>query len=354
MTKPNLCDYSDAYILVIGNIENKAAYTSVAFKNCAPFTKCITHINDEHLETAENLDIIIAIYNLLEYSDNYSDSSESLYQFKRDEPPENNADVTVDTSSSFKYKSSFLGKTVNDVKIVVPLKYLSNFFRSLEMPLINCKTHLELNWTKDCVLSSAAGADNNATSFKITSSKFCVPIVTLSTKDNVNLTKELNEGFKRSVYWNEYKSKIETKAADDTNVTRFPLDASFQGVNRLFALAFNNVDDDANEVKRNSYRKYFLPRVDITKYNVLIDGRNFYDQPIFDQIRKFDEIRKIATGKGDDYTTGCSLDYQYFKDNYQLIAVDLSKRKELDADPKAIQQIEFYGMLTANSQYVQS
>ena len=208
MTKPNLCDYSDAYILVIGNIENKAAYTSVAFKTCAPFTKCITHINDEHLETAENLDFIIAIYNLLEYSDNYSDSSESLYQFKRDEPPENNADVTVDTSSSFKYKSSFLGKTVNDVKIVVPLKYLSNFFRSLEMPLINCKTHLELNWTKDCVLSSAAGADNNATSFKITSSKFYVPIVTLSTKDNVNLIKELNEGFKRSVYWNEYKSKI--------------------------------------------------------------------------------------------------------------------------------------------------
>ena len=102
--KPNLCDYSDAYILVIGDVENKVVNSSVAFKNCAPFTKCITHINDEYLETAENLDIIMPMYNLLEYSDNYSDSSGSLYQFKRDEPPSDNIDVSVDTSSSFKYK----------------------------------------------------------------------------------------------------------------------------------------------------------------------------------------------------------------------------------------------------------
>ena len=289
MIKPNLCDYSD----------------------CAPFTKCITHINDEHFETTENLDIIMPMYNLIEYSDNYLDSSGSLYQFKRDEPPPNNDNVSVNTSSSFKYKSNLLGNEVNNVKIVVPLKYLSNFFRSSEMSLINCEIHLELNWTKDCVLSSA---DNNAkTSFKITETKLYVPIVTLSTKDNVNLTKQLNEGFKRSVYWNEYKSKIETKNADNNNVTRFPLDTSFQGVNRLFVLGFNDTTnndntDTNNRVKRNSYRKYFLPRVDITKYNVLIDGKNFYDQPISDQIRKYDEVRKIATGKGDDYTTGCLLD----------------------------------------------
>ena len=150
--------------------------------------------------------------------------------------------------------------------------------------------------------------------------------------------------------YNKYKLKIETKDTDNNNVTRFPFDASFQGVNKLFVLAFDNINNDANEVKRNSYRKYFVPRVDITKYNVLNDGRNFYDRPISDQIRKYDEIRKIATGKGDNYTTGCLLDYQYFKDNYQLIAVDLSKQKELDVDPRAIQQIEFYGMLTTNSQ----
>ena len=121
----------------------------------------------------------------------------------------------------------------------------------------------------------------------------------------------------------------------NNNVTRFPLGDSFQVVNRLFVLAFNNTNNDVNEKKRNSYRKYFVPRVDISKYNVLIDGRNFYDQPISHQIRKYDEIRKIATGKGDEYTTGSLLVYQYFIDNYQLIAVDLSKQIELDADPGA-------------------
>ena len=102
-----------------------------------------------------------------------------------------------------------------------------------------------------------------------------VPIVTLSTKDNVNLTKQLNEGFKKSVYWNEYKSKVETKNLDNNNVTRFPLDASFQGVNRLFVLAYNKTHDNADQVERNSHKKCFLPRVNITDYNVLIDGRNF-------------------------------------------------------------------------------
>ena len=114
-------------------------------------------------------------------------------------------------------------------------------------------------------------------------------------------------------------------------------------------LAFNDVNNDANRVQRDSHRKYFLPRGNITNYNVLTDGRND-DQPINDQIKKYDEIRKIATGKGDNYTTGCLLDYQYFKDHYQLIAVDLSKQKELDAGPRATQQIEFYGKLENNSQ----
>ena len=175
-----------------------------------------------------------------------------------------------------------------------------------------------------------------------------VPIVILSTKDNVNLTKQLNEVFKRSAYWNKYKSKVETKQANDQQ--RFSLDVSFQEVNRLFVLASNNDDGNANQVERNSHRKYFLPRVDITNYNVLINGRNFYGQPISDQIRKYDKIRKTTTGKGDDFTTGCLLDYKYYKDHYKLIAVDLSKQKELDTDPRAIQQIEFLGMLKTNSQ----
>ena len=123
-----------------------------------------------------------------------------------------------------------------------------------------------------------------------------------------------------------------------------------QGVERLFVLGFDNTDNGAKKVERDSGRKYFLPRVNITDYNVLIDSRYFNDQPIKDQVKKYDEIRKIATGQGDDYTTGCLLDCQYFKDHHQLIAVDFSKQKELDSDPRAIQQIEFYGMLNTKSQ----
>ena len=191
--KSNLCDYSDAYILVTENITatGGGANDRVAFKNCAPFTKCITHINDEHVDNADNFDIIMPMYNLIEYSDNYSDTSGSLWQFKRVEQNMNNgnpANFTTADSTSFKYKSSFFNPLTaadngvsKNVKIAVPLKYLSNFWRSLEMPLINCKIHLELNWSKDCVMSIIA-----ATTFKITNTKLHLPIVTLSRKNMQN------------------------------------------------------------------------------------------------------------------------------------------------------------------------
>ena len=167
-TRVNLCDYAEAYILIDGTIRADAAdaNTRLALKNCAPFTKCNLEINDEHIDTAENLDIVMPMYNLIEYSDNYQDSSATIYQYKRDEPPEANAinDLTTNTSSSFKYKVNLLGNPDLDggiaktsVKVVVPLKYLSNFSRSLEMPLINCKIKLNLTWKKECALSTDAG-----------------------------------------------------------------------------------------------------------------------------------------------------------------------------------------------------
>ena len=211
------------------------------------------------------------------------------------------------------------------------------------MPLINCKIHLELNWSKDCVMSTIAD-----TTFKITNTKLYPPIVTLSSKDNVKLVKLLEEGFKRPVYWNKYQTKIDIRNLDNNNLTRSSLDASFQGVRRLFVLAFGNTDNGAKKVERNSHKKYFLPGV--STYNALIDWRNFYDQPITDLVKQYEEIRKTATGQGDDYTTGFLLDYQYLKDHYNLKAVDLSKQKELDADSRAVQQIKFYGMLKTNSQ----
>ena len=187
--KASLCDYSGAFILVTGNITVAADNNAdVAFKNCAPFSTCITKIHNDFLDEANHIYIAMPMYNLIEYSDNYSDTSGSLWQFKRDEVPANNADLTIDNSQSFKYKATLLGKTANAVnnkefckrrKIVVPLKYLSNFWISLEMPLINCKVYLELNWIEDCIWSSAG----NTAKCAITDTKLHVPKVTLSTKD---------------------------------------------------------------------------------------------------------------------------------------------------------------------------
>ena len=130
------------------------------------------------------------MYNLIEYSDNYSDPSGSLWQHKRDEII-NNADVTNDDNApSFKYKANLIANTGNNgrkngVKIAVPLKYLSNFWRSLEMPLINCKVELSLKWYENCILSSAG----TAATFTITDTKLYVPVVTLKTEDNTKLSK---------------------------------------------------------------------------------------------------------------------------------------------------------------------
>ena len=230
-------------------MQNKPANSVVAFKNCAPFRICDVTINDEHnVEKAKDLDIVMPMYNLLEYSDNYQDSTGSLYQFKRDEPPDDNANVANDTTSLV-YKSKLISGTddnnVNNVKLVVSLKYVSNFFRSLEMPLVNCKIDLELTWHKDCMISSANAAAGQVVSFMITNTKLYVPFVTLSNKDNTNLTKQLNEGFKRTIYWNQYVSKpFPETPHKKTGVSRFALDAAFQGVKRLFGLAFEDTRAD--------------------------------------------------------------------------------------------------------------
>ena len=355
--KPNLCDYADAYVLVDGTIRAEGAVnaTRLALKNCAPFEKCNLEINEEHVDTAENLDIVMPLYNFIEYSDNYQDSSATLYQYKRDEPPEADpiADLTVDISSSFKYKINLLGNIAAadpdvariarlNVKIVVPLKYLSNFFRSLEMPLINCKIKLNLTWKKESVLSTDAGD----AVFIINDTKLYVPVATLPKENNKDFIDQQNKGFQRSIYWNEYKTKELTENADANVFKYINLDPSFQGVNRLFVMAYLRGN---NQFARNDRKKYYLPRIDLNKYNVIIDGRNFYDNPIESDIEKCRELKKVMIGKGEDYTTESLLDYNYFKKHYKLVAVDLSKQKELDAGPRAIQQIEFKYMLGTDS-----
>ena len=297
----------------------------------------------------------MTMYNLIEYSDNYQDSSATLYQYKRDEPPEDDAvaDLTANNSNSFRYKIKLLGNIPQlaadaarvgrlNVKIVVPLKYLSNFFRSLEMPLINCKIKLNLTWKKECVLSTDAGD----AVFIINDTKMYVPLVTLSKEDNKNFIEQQNKGFQRSIYWNEYKTKEINEDADANVFKYINLDPSFQGVNRLFVMAYNRAN---GQPTRNGQRKHNLPRISLNKYNVIIDGRNFYDNPIESDIEKYRELKKVMIGKGEYYTTGSLLDFNYFDKHYKLVAVDLSKQKELDVDPRAIQQIEFKYMLGTNS-----
>ena len=193
----------------------------------------------------------MTMYNLIEYSDNYQDSSATLYQYKRYEPPEDDAvaDLTADNSSSFKYKIKLL-RNVNrvarnaagvrrlNVKIVVPLKYLSNFFRLLEMSLINCKIKLNLTWRKECVLSTG---DGDAV-FIINDTKLYVPVVTLSKEDNKDFIEQQNKRFQRSFYSNEYKTKEINEDADANVFKYFNLDPSFQGVNRLFVMAYNRAN----------------------------------------------------------------------------------------------------------------
>ena len=217
------------------------------------------------------------------------------------------------------------------------------------MLLINCKIKLNLTWKKECVLSTldddAANPENNAV-FIINDTKLYVPVVTLSKEDNKGFIEQQNKGFQRSIYWNEYKTEELTENADANIFKYINLDPSFQGVNRLFVMAYSGVDGQSN---RNERKKYYLPRIDLNKYNVIIDGRNFYDNPIESDIEKYGELKKVMIGKGEDYTTGSLLDYNYFKEHYKLVAVDLSKQKELEADPRAIQQIEIKHMLETNS-----
>ena len=237
---------------------------------------------------------------------------------------------------SFNFKAKITGQTgdngTKDVEIMVPLKYLSNFWRTLEMTLINCEINLILMWSSTCLIVSTGIVNQNAT-FEITDTRLYVPVVTLSTQENAKLLQQLKLGFKRVMNWNKYLSKAEL-LAQNPNLNHL-FEASFQGVNRFFVLAFENDND------RTSSDRYYLPAVQIKDHNIMINGENFFDQPIKTGNVTYENIRKIAAGQGDDYTTRCFLDYSYFMDTYKMIAVDLSKQKALDADPRAIQQINF-------------
>ena len=161
----------------------------------------------------------------------------------------------------------------------------------------------------------------------ITDTKLYVPVVTLSTQDNAKLLQQLKSGFKRTFNWK--KNQSDSKINVQNRYLNHLVNSSFQGVNRIFALSFQN------EIDRTLHSNYYLPKVEIKYYKVIIDGKNLFNQPINSNLKTYENIRKTATGKGDDDTTGCLLDYSYFKDYFK------SKKQVLDADPRAIQQIYF-------------
>ena len=281
------------------------------------------------------------MYNLIEYGDNYSKTSGSLWQYYKDVPNNNLAN-----SELSKFKVKITGKTsddgnTKDVEIIVPIKYLSKFWRTLEMRLIDCEVTLILTWSKDCVITNSTGEGK----FTITGTKLYVPVVTLSTKDNAKLLQQLKSGFKKTISRNKYESSVKTFTQN--RYLNYLINPSFQGVNRLFVLSFENEND------RSLHSTYYLPKVEINDYNVMINGKIFFDQPIDSTAKTYENIRKIAKGHGDDYTTGCLLDSAYFKENYKMIAIDLSRQQELDVEPRAIQQINFTANLDreGNRQY---
>ena len=200
------------------------------------------------------------------------------------------------------------------------------------MPLIKCEISFTLAWSNRCFIINNPIAGQEPT-FTITDIKLYVPVVTLSTQDNATLLVQLKSSFKRTFNWNKHEPKVVVQ--EQNRYLDFLINPSFQGVNRLFVLSFQN-----NGV-RTSYTRYYLPLVGIKNYNVVIDGRKFFDQPVKNNLITYNniiyDIRKTPTGQGDDYTTGCLLDYNYFNNYYKMITMDLSKQQALDGDSKAIQ-----------------
>ena len=230
------------------------------------------------------------------------------------------------------------------------LKHLSNFWKALDLPLIDCEVSLALSWSGNCVITSlekilvaTAQGDNPAVCddsptnavFKIKDCKLYVPVVTLSAENDNKLLEQLKTGFKRTIKWNKYRPEMSNQTKN--NNLNYLIDPTFTNMNRLFVLTFENEDD------RTSFSKYYLPKVEIKDFNVLIDGKQFFEIPVRNKEEAYEAIIDMSKN-----TTGNLLYYEYFKDHYKLIAIDLSKQTELD-NPDLKQQINFTGRLGENN-----
>ena len=261
---------------VITKIKHLVDYCSKRFA----LQRLISEVKNTQVDNAKDIDIVIPMYNLIEYSNNYSKTSGSLWQYCKDTLVVNsNGDIVdfngANATDSFNFNAKITGWTdddgeIDNVEILVPLKYflsISNFWRTLEMPLINCEVNLTLTWSANCGVTL-----NQGTTFKITKTILYAPVVTLSTQGNAKLLAQLKSGFKRTISWNKYLSKPELLRWNP-NLNNL-VEPSFQGVNRIFVLVFQN------DAQRRSNKRYYLPNVEIKDYSVMIGGKNFFDQPV--------------------------------------------------------------------------
>ena len=284
-----------------------------------------------------------------------------MFNYYRDESNsevEDGINFSLEDSASFDYKADTMPEVPDydvdaanpnhqvelEVEISIPLKNLGNFWRSLDMPFINCEITLILSWYKDCVLVNKATRDaagavveiNTPSKIKlsITDCKLYVPAVTLKSVDENKLLNQLKTGFKRTIEWNKYRSQMSNQPVN--NNLNYLIDPTFTNVNRGFVLAYENEDD------RRSYSKYYTPTVEIKDYNVLVERKAFFELPVKSMTETYEKITDL--GNNDYYTTGNLLDYEYFKKHYKLIAIDLSKQKELENND-IMQQVNFIGKL---------
>ena len=377
MLRSDLCNYAGTYILVNDTITVTAAVGAnnirdkknrkLILKNNAPFVSCITRINGELIEDADDLDIVMPMYNLLEYSKNCRKTIGSLYNYYRDELTNDNnnnfANRNVVNPNTFKYKNKIIGNMYNvdaaaaaydankngtqEVEIAIPLKYLGNFWIALNIPLISCKVSLELKWNINCVITSLKerqvdagppvvrdGAPTGA-SLAINDCKLYMPVVTLSKDDEIKLLTNLKSGYTREIEWNKYRSQMTTEAIN--NNLNILIDPTFTNVNRLLVLAYQNADD------RQSFSQFYLPRVVVRDFNLIIDKLAFFDLPIKTKEEAYEKFIDIS--RNNEYTTGNLLDYDYFKKYCKLIAINLSKQQVLQENEDLIQQINFIGRL---------
>ena len=356
MLRSYVCDFSDPYIVVKGDIivtnpDDAKRHKSVAFKNNAPFINCISEINGVQINNAEDLDVVMPMYNMFEYSKNYKKTTRSLWNYYRDQP----SNPLSSTSESFKCKTGITENTYDvgagepgwvankgkhGSENVILLKHLINIWRTLNIPLINFEIKLILTWSKNCALVDmtvrAAGNNNDPPAivtptgleFQITHTKLHVLVLTLSKENDKKVLEQLKSGFKRTTTRNKYRSQMTVQS--NNNNLNYLIDSTFTKDNRLFVLSFERIEEkNVKKYHRDSFSPYCTPNVKIKDFNVLINGKSFFDLPVKTEEGAYKKLTHMS--RNNDCTTGNLLDFAYFKENYRLIAIDLSEQTELKA-----------------------